>query len=304
MSSIRLSGGWGSYQGFDHLRRDIPERLSKMVIISLAIHLLLFSFLFFSRPFLAIHAANIPSYQVTLVAPDPAPVPSVPEAAQPTPPVVPPKIDPPKALPPKAAPAPPKAPPVAKGVPPVKEDPEGLREWWKKRQKIGTLQSAPAPRKPMPAPQPAPRLDLTKPAPQPEPVPAPAPIQKEASIAPPVNPVGKETPSIVVTGSASSDRALIKYPYYVKNVVNKINGAWIVPPATVEEEGSATVVLFYLHRSGKISRVEIEKSSGNPFFDQAALRAVYASDPLPPFPDDLTEDSLNIYFRFPMKKGS
>jgi TonB family protein len=68
----------------------------------------------------------------------------------------------------------------------------------------------------------------------------------------------------------------------------------------VGSKGEETVVSFQLNRSGRIEResVKIEQSSGNSFYDQAALRAIYEADPLPPWPEGLHTDSLRIYFRF------
>jgi outer membrane biosynthesis protein TonB len=49
--------------------------------------------------------------------------------------------------------------------------------------------------------------------------------------------------------------------------------------------------------------VELETTSGDAGMDNAALRAVRQSVPLPPFPNLLTEPSLNLRYRFVMERG-
>ncbi len=47
----------------------------------------------------------------------------------------------------------------------------------------------------------------------------------------------------------------------------------------------------------------IHKSSGNAFYDNAALRAVMAAGPFPKLPDDWTKPSLRILFTFDLRRG-
>ncbi len=49
---------------------------------------------------------------------------------------------------------------------------------------------------------------------------------------------------------------------------------------------------------GLISKIEIEESSGNEHFDQAAIQAVMAADLLPSFPVEIEEEYLNTHLRF------
>ena len=54
-------------------------------------------------------------------------------------------------------------------------------------------------------------------------------------------------------------------------------------------DGNQPQVVFEIGRDGKVSGLEVEKSSGNPLYDQAALRAVTEATPFPPLPDDFKE---------------
>jgi len=111
-------------------------------------------------------------------------------------------------------------------------------------------------------------------------------------------------PSVVATGSASLNASLFKFPYYLKSLENKISGEWSPPPVLLEEAVVGAIVQFHVTRRGSIEAVEIEKSSGNSQFDQAALRAVYNSNPLPPLPEGLSDDRLKVHFSFTLQRGS
>ncbi|MEK6684589.1 MAG: energy transducer TonB, partial [Nitrospirota bacterium] len=65
-----------------------------------------------------------------------------------------------------------------------------------------------------------------------------------------------------------------------------------------------TVVVFVLSATGNIDEPKIEKSSGNAFFDQAALRAIYQARPFPPFPQGIQEPSLKVHFSFSLTEKS
>jgi TonB family protein len=60
---------------------------------------------------------------------------------------------------------------------------------------------------------------------------------------------------------------------------------------------ASCIIYFVVDRSGRISDSAIEKSSGMPAYDQAALRAVLASKP-PPLPNQFGSDELGIHLEF------
>ena len=299
MSVVRWSSDWVSESGIVFRRAD---GLSKMMALSFVLHLAFFSFvLFYGRFLWGFSSSALQGYQVTLVSPPsalhttsvaPSPTPRAPAAPPPRP-----------ASPPPAAPKP----MPSKGIPPVKEDPERLQEWWKK--KVGSIKIAPV----QPKPRPTPTQTMPK-----RPMVSPTPVEsktitstKEQTAAPqslaPAAAAPKQeasNPPVIATGSASINASLFKFPYYLKNIENKISGQWSPPPALLEEEMVGAIVQFNVTRRGSIESVEIEKSSGNSQFDEAALRAVYNANPLPPLPDGLTDDPLKVHFSFTVQRGS
>jgi len=61
-------------------------------------------------------------------------------------------------------------------------------------------------------------------------------------------------------------------------------------------------VVFTITRDGSLTDVELEESSKNSIFDQAAVRAVKESDPFPPLPEDFQEPNLRVHVRFTVKR--
>ena len=55
---------------------------------------------------------------------------------------------------------------------------------------------------------------------------------------------------------------------------------------------------FEILRDGTVTNVQITQSSGIPEVDRSALRAILASNPLPPLPSDYSGGSVNVQFYF------
>ncbi len=85
---------------------------------------------------------------------------------------------------------------------------------------------------------------------------------------------------------------------YLNVVQNKISEQWVAPPVEMAGRSYQVVIKFRLHRSGRISDVEIERASGNGYYDDAGKRAVLSVGPLPPFPPYVTEEVLETHFSF------
>lgn len=85
------------------------------------------------------------------------------------------------------------------------------------------------------------------------------------------------------------------FSYYVQQLVSLIGANWFRPDAS---EGAVCTVSFRIRRSGQVTDVKVEASSGESYYDRAAVRAVYAADPLPPLPNDYRNDQLGVHLRF------
>jgi TonB family protein len=59
-----------------------------------------------------------------------------------------------------------------------------------------------------------------------------------------------------------------------------------------------TTIFYEIMKDGRIKDAKIETSSGFELFDQAALRAVLSTNPLPPLPREYTGKSLGVHLEF------
>lgn len=127
--------------------------------------------------------------------------------------------------------------------------------------------------------------DLTPPPPT-APAPPAEPAKRQGS--PFGNPFGSSSSNAVV----GVEDPNFTYGYYLDRVVARIESNWTRPPVGSEVKNAH--VYFRILRSGKVSDVRLVSTSGSDFFDQAALRAVEASSPLPPLPTSYAKDELGI----------
>jgi protein TonB len=96
-------------------------------------------------------------------------------------------------------------------------------------------------------------------------------------------------------GGATFDQMDFKYSYYVERMLIQIGLNWFKPA----QSGSASPIIhFRIERDGTITDPVVQRSSGLPFVDRAALRAVLAASPLPPLPAEWQGDRLGVQLIF------
>ncbi len=116
------------------------------------------------------------------------------------------------------------------------------------------------------------------------------PVKKEISRRPKVKETSEDKKGV---GGIELEGEEFPFPYYLELFVNKIQQNWRNPVG--ESETSLTAqVYFRITKTGRISDVALRKASGNFIYDQAAMRAVFASNPLPPLPDGYNGDYLGV----------
>ena len=81
----------------------------------------------------------------------------------------------------------------------------------------------------------------------------------------------------------------------MEQLLSLIGANWFKPDVGGRD---GYVVSFRIQRYGQISDVKIDSSSGVSYYDRAAVRAVYAANPLPPLPPDYRNESLGVHLRF------
>jgi len=94
----------------------------------------------------------------------------------------------------------------------------------------------------------------------------------------------------------TTDSANFPYPWYITQVREALWTAWT---EKMPSGGSLRcTVRFTINRNGSIKGVNIEKSSGNRLFDNAAESSVQSAAPFVPLPDDFYEDRLTVHVEF------
>jgi protein TonB len=191
----------------------------------------------------------------------------------------------------------------------------------------GALRSPAPVQAPVPAPPPsAPKPKIEKPAVEEAPRPSkealllpakedkkkkptPPPVSRPGTAATPavsLPSAGEETAGAAGAGAAGPgasagigslklDQADFKYPVYIERLVLIISTNWFKPAQSVQTN---PVVHFQIERDGTITDPRVVTSSGLPFVDRAALRAVMASSPLPPLPAEYGGPHLGIQVVF------
>jgi len=102
-------------------------------------------------------------------------------------------------------------------------------------------------------------------------------------------------------GGASIDNATFDYPYWFVQAFSKIEQNWRNP--VFANQPLSCIVYFQVIRSGRILKIEIEKSSGIDAFDRACVKAIENCGKLPPLPDKFVDELLGIHLEFPYSPG-
>ena len=92
-----------------------------------------------------------------------------------------------------------------------------------------------------------------------------------------------------------------RFGWYVASVRNRISGNWLLSTISPNILSAPRLYMsFTILRDGTVTDVEITQSSGIAEVDRSALRAVLASNPLPPLPPDYAGNKVkvNLYFDF------
>jgi periplasmic protein TonB len=137
---------------------------------------------------------------------------------------------------------------------------------------------------------------------------APAPVTAKAAETPtearpaPPPPAGLPTGSQAGAGVRTLEVTDFPHAWYLRQVLAKVQDAW-QRQGQMAEPTQKPLVLVEIQRDGSIAAPRIEKSSGNAFYDQAALRAIMDARPFPRLPEDWTRPSLRVMFSFDLERG-
>ena len=121
----------------------------------------------------------------------------------------------------------------------------------------------------------------------------------QAMAAPP-QPLGRPDGSPKGAGKLTLE---VDFPYawYYAAILRKIGERWDDKALP----GQQPTVVFEIARDGQVNMttIAVEKSSGNPLYDRAALRAIQDASPFPPLPDDFKKALLRVHLGFLYSRG-
>ncbi len=129
--------------------------------------------------------------------------------------------------------------------------------------------------------------------------PAVATAAKPVVAPPPPPPLGRPGGSPQGTGRVSLSVADFPFAWYLQVIERKIQSSWRRP--TGSREGQEAVAIFEISPDGQVRRVSIEKTSGDPVYDQAAVRAIMEANPFPPLPPEFKEPPLRVHLGFAVR---
>jgi TonB family protein len=99
-------------------------------------------------------------------------------------------------------------------------------------------------------------------------------------------------------GMQTLDIHSIHYAWYQTIVTNILRSNWATSVADEKSINIKVIVSFYILRNGSITDVKLIEPSKIFMLDQAVLRAVLNSNPLPPLPAEFKRDKLYAQYEF------
>jgi len=108
-----------------------------------------------------------------------------------------------------------------------------------------------------------------------------------------------EAPKGEVGKTLSLNTSELKYQKYLVDMKRKIEFHWEYPALAARNGWQGNLkVNFRINKDGSVSDISLERSSGYPMLDDAAITAVRLSAPFPPFPADFTIEDISIKGQF------
>jgi TonB family protein len=111
------------------------------------------------------------------------------------------------------------------------------------------------------------------------------------------------SPQAKAAPSASSAVSSSQMNAYYALIWSRIKSQWALPRGILQSDNLEAIIDVKILRDGTVSRLEIEKSSGNRYFDQSAVKAVRKASPFPALPAWIQDSSADFGIKFHSSEG-
>ena len=118
--------------------------------------------------------------------------------------------------------------------------------------------------------------------------------KREVSASPPPAPLGQIGGSPQGAGTVTLSVSDFPYAWYIQAIHRKIQERWEGRAI----DGRQPEVFFEIGGDGQLRWVEVRTTSGNPAYDQLALRAIRDANPFPPLPAGFGKPTLKVGLQF------
>ena len=99
-------------------------------------------------------------------------------------------------------------------------------------------------------------------------------------------------------GQTDNAESNAKMNVYYNLIWSRIKGKWTLPQGILHRENIEAIVQAKILKNGTVVDLSFEKRSGNRYFDESAMKAMKKASPLPPLPDSVRENSIDVGIRF------
>jgi colicin import membrane protein len=98
--------------------------------------------------------------------------------------------------------------------------------------------------------------------------------------------------------SRGSEEMTMKMKVYYSIIWSRIRDQWALPEGILAQDNIEAVIAVTILRNGTVVDLNFEKSSGNKYFDESAVKAIKKASPFPALPEWMRGSSLEVGIRF------
>jgi colicin import membrane protein len=93
----------------------------------------------------------------------------------------------------------------------------------------------------------------------------------------------------------------IQFQLYHASLRSRIKKNWVLPESLLKRNDISAEIMIRISRPGRIEDFRFERKSGIEAFDQEVIRTIKKSDPLPPLPEGFPKNSYEVILTFHSK---